>query len=284
MNPTNDISPDELQAMHRLVDGRLPAEQAAALRETLCPAALDMLADWQRQHDQLRQLHAAQQHEPMPAALRNVAEHLQARQRRYHHWGRRGSMAAALLLAFGLGWGTHDQWHGNPVAPLGNPPDSLASSAPRAFAQQAAIAYAVFQPEKRHPVEVPAAEQDHLVRWLSNRLGRSLTVPVLEAQGFELVGGRLLPGATAPRGQFMYEAPSGQRITLYLGAVSQQEHATETAFEFHAEAGVASFYWIDQGFGYALSGNLPRQRLLALATAVHAQLLAGEGQQRAESQ
>lgn len=278
MNPTNDISPDELQAMHRLVDGRLPAEQAAALCETLSPAALDMLAEWQRQHDQMRQLHAAQQHEPMPAALRAAAEHLQARQRRYRDWGRRGSMAAALLLAFGLGWGTHDQWHGNSVAPLGMPSDSLASSAPRAFAQQAAIAYAVFQPEKRHPVEVPAAEQDHLVRWLSNRLGRSLTVPVLDAQGFELVGGRLLPGATPPRGQFMYEAPSGQRITLYLGAVSQDERATETAFEFHDEAGVASFYWIDQGFGYALSGNLPRARLLALATAVHAQLQPGVGE------
>ena len=81
MPPTNDISPDELQAMHRLVDGRLPAEQAAALRETLSPAALDMLADWQRQHDRLRQLHAAQQQESIPAALRSAAQHLQARQR-----------------------------------------------------------------------------------------------------------------------------------------------------------------------------------------------------------
>jgi anti-sigma factor RsiW len=32
---------------------------------------------------------------------------------------------------------------------------------------------------------------------------------------------------------------------------------------------VQSFYWIDRGLGYALSGEMPRERLSALATAVH---------------
>ncbi|HNQ10188.1 MAG TPA: anti-sigma factor, partial [Giesbergeria sp.] len=35
---------------------------------------------------------------------------------------------------------------------------------------------------------------------------------------------------------------------------------------------VPAFYWLDQGFGYALSGSLGRDALLALATAVHQQL------------
>ena len=38
------------------------------------------------------------------------------------------------------------------------------------------------------------------------------------------------------------------------------------------EAGIASFYWVDQGFGYALSGKLPRQGLLVLAESVYRQL------------
>lgn len=283
MNAANDTPADQLQAMHRLADHRLPAEQAAALRDTLSPAALETVADWQQQREQLRRLHASLEHEPVPSALRAAAEQLQARQRSHRHWGRWGGMAASLLLAFGLGWGMHGHWHGGSAAPPGGAADGLATSAPLAFAQQAAAAYAVFQPEKRHPVEVPAAEQDHLVRWLSNRLGRSLTVPVLDAQGFELVGGRLLPGSTGARGQFMYEDAAGQRITLYLGAVAQSAATAETAFEFHSEAGVASFYWLDQGFGYALSGNLPRAGLLTLATAVHAQLQPMEAGQRIRS-
>src|SRR5690349_19913814 len=89
----------------------------------------------------------------------------------------------------------------------------------RHLAQEAAVAHFVFQPEVRHPVEVAAAQQDHLVQWLSKRQGRPLKVPVLSAQGNELVGVCLLPGDEGARAQFMYQNASGQRITLYLGAV-----------------------------------------------------------------
>ena len=41
---------------------------------------------------------------------------------------------------------------------------------------------------------------------------------------------------------------------------------------FTSDAGVQSFYWVDQGYGYALSGKLPRQGLLVLAEAVYRQL------------
>ena len=76
---------------------------------------------------------------------------------------------------------------------------------PTEFVRQAAGVHAVYQPEQRHPVEVGAARQDHLVQWLSKRLGRPLKVPVLSTQGFELVGGRLLPGDASARAQFMYQ-------------------------------------------------------------------------------
>lgn len=272
MNSPHELPPDDLEALHALVDGRLPAAQDAALRARLSPAALDTALDWQRQRDQLRELHAQVAKDPMPSALHTAAERLQAQQRHHADWTRWGGMAAGLVLAFGLGWGMHGQWGDRSIASRAAAADRASGGAPLAFAQQAAVAYAVFQPEKRHPVEVLATEQDHLVRWLSNRLGRPLKVPVLDAQGFELVGGRLLPGSTGARAQFMYQNPSGQRITLYLGAVAAPTQSAETAFQFHADAGVTSFYWVDQGFGYALSGDLPRAGMLTLATAVHAQL------------
>ncbi|MFP5478056.1 MAG: anti-sigma factor, partial [Gammaproteobacteria bacterium] len=34
----------------------------------------------------------------------------------------------------------------------------------------------------------------------------------------------------------------------------------------------STFYWVDDGFGYALSAPLGRDRLLALAQTVHGQL------------
>ena len=71
----------------------------------------------------------------------------------------------------------------------------------------------------------------------------------------------------------------GERITLYLGAVQASaagpapaSSAAETAFRFEHDGNTSAFYWVDQGFGYALAGNLPRAELLALATLVYRSL------------
>ena len=60
---------------------------------------------------------------------------------------------------------------------------------------------------------------------------------------------------------------AGERITLYVGALDDVpvRGSSETAFRFTGDGQVATFYWVDQGFGYALAGKLPRQRLLVLA-------------------
>jgi anti-sigma factor RsiW len=46
-------------------------------------------------------------------------------------------------------------------------------------------------PAVRHPVEVAAAQQEHLGQWLSKHLGRPLKAPDFSTQGYELVGERL---------------------------------------------------------------------------------------------
>lgn len=214
--------------------------------------------DWPEQREALRALHRDVLREPVPAAL------LAAASGRPGAGWRTMGLAAALLLAFVAGWGTHAQW-------LRDPAGSAVVASARGFAHDAAVAHAVYTPEKRHPVEVAAAEQQHLVQWLSRRLDRPLKVPDLSAQGYALVGGRLLPGDDGARAQFMFENPAGARVTLYLGAVNGPP-SRETAFRFSSEGPVPSFYWVDQGFGYALSGPLSRDALLALATAVHRQI------------
>jgi len=223
----------------------------------------DDAATWQAQRDQLKALHQDLLHAPVPEALQTAALRLADRQAQQAQWWRWGGMAASVLFAFVLGWAGRAQWHHGSA-------ETAAQAPTQRFAQQAALAHAVYQPEVRHPVEVGAAQQEHLVQWLSKRLGRPLRLPVLAPQGYELVGGRLLPGDTGARAQFMYQDGAGQRITLYLGALPSA--ASETAFQFTGDGPVPGFYWTDAGFGYALSGQLTRAQLLELATAVYRQL------------
>ena len=138
------------------------------------------------------------------------------------------------------------------------------------WARRAAIAHVVYSPEVRHPVEVGADQEAHLVAWLSKRLGTPLKVPNLGGLGYTLVGGRLLPGDRGPVAQFMYQDGKGLRLTLYVRL--NPDDSRETAFRFAQERGVGVFYWLDRKLGYALSGEVEKSELLRVATAVYRQL------------
>lgn len=255
--------------LHAYVDGQLDAARRAAVRARLesDPEAARRVREWAEQRDALRALHAGLLQAPPPDHLLLAAQQLRRRGDELARWQRWGGMAASVLVAFGVGWGGHAQWQTR-IA------DATTAPTVNAFARQALVAHAVFSPEVRHPVEVDAKQQDHLVQWLSKRLNRPLKLPNLAGAGYELVGGRLLSGGNGARAQFMFQNGSGERVTLYVGAVEGAGGGgmTETAFRFTSDAGVQSFYWVDDGYGYALSGKLPRQGLLQLAEAVYRQL------------
>jgi anti-sigma factor RsiW len=267
MKDDNDLLPDGEAELHAYVDGRLDRSRRAEVEARLAndPEAAQRVRDWKMQRHALRTLHPEMLLEPVPAHLLHAAMQLHHRSNRFAQWQRWGGMAAAVLLSFGLGWGAHSQWQTQVVN---------SGSGVRTFARQAVTAHVVYMPEVRHPVEVEASQQQHLVQWLSKRLNRQLKVPNLAPAGYELVGGRLLPGEGGARAQFMYQNAAGERVTLYVGAIegAAAKGVGETAFRFTSESGVASFYWVDQGFGYALTGRLPRQGLLVLAESVYKQL------------
>jgi anti-sigma factor RsiW len=218
----------------------------------------------------LRGLHREVLTQPLPPVLLEAARRAESLQQQAANGRQWLGMAAAVVLAFGLGWLTHGQWPGQAA------PATLAKSQlEHEFVRQASFAHAVYLPEKRHPVEVVAAEQEHLVQWLSKRLGKPLKIPNLEPQGFALVGGRLLPGESGARAQFMFQNAQGQRITLYLGALEKSPDPADrqaTQFRFEPDGPVPSFYWAEQGFGYALSGQVDKATLMALANSVYGQI------------
>jgi anti-sigma factor RsiW len=279
-DPRSEFMHDQINAV---MDGRLPAARRAEFDALLAgdAAARETLEAWQSQREALRALHRPLLDAPIPDTLLAAARRGQTARRQIDQWWRWGGMAAAVVMAFGVGWLSHGQ--------LGDPPPGQIASWParaaQSFVHQASVAHAVFSPEVRHPVEVTAAQQEHLVQWLSKRVGRPLKVPVLAAQGYELVGGRLLPGEGGARAQFMFQNAAGLRLTLYLGAIDAasptttgasqaqvQPGNTETAFRYSAGGPVPSFYWVDQGFGYALSGAVSRDELMKLAQLVYQQL------------
>jgi anti-sigma factor RsiW len=154
------------------------------------------------------------------------------------------------------------------------------TAATQVWAQRAMLAHSVYVPEVRHAVEVKAQEE-HLARWLTRRLDVPVKLFDLQAQGFELVGGRLLPDAARPGAQLMYqeigEPPAGMkplRVTVY---VRRPEEGTPAEFSYERQGEFGMFYWVEgaangrPACGYALVGALPRERLLELARAIEKQ-------------
>jgi anti-sigma factor RsiW len=90
----------------------------------------------------------------------------------------------------------------------------------------------------------------------------------LRAQGFELIGGRLLPDGTGKSAQLMYQDAQGVRVTVYL---RKPEDGAPVAFRYEQQGELGMFYWVESGAGYALVGALPKATLLALAQAIYQQ-------------
>jgi anti-sigma factor RsiW len=241
------------------VDGQLPEARRADVEAYLGarPEEASRVADYRDQRKALRDLHAEVLDEPVPERLVRAAEGARSATRaRVLRWGIAASWAAIGLAVGGIaGWQLHE-WN------------SPAARSTAGIARHAAVAHATYSPEVRHPVEVGADQEAHLVAWLSKRLGGSVRAPRLA--GFALVGGRLLPGETGPVAQFMYQSDSGRRLTLYVR--SERDAGSETAFRYAREGSIGVFYWIDRGFGYALSGELEREDLYAVASQVYRQL------------
>lgn len=240
--------------LHAYVDGLLLEASRAEVEAYLLVHSedADRVRAWREQNRALHGLFDPVLAEPLPARMRISVL--------------RSSLRPVLRAAAVVAWltlGGVVGWHLRAF-------DAARPAEAIVFARQAAIAHVVYSPEVRHPVEVGADQEAHLVGWLSKRLGARVKVPQLNALGYPLVGGRLLPGNQGPVAQFMFQDSNGQRLTLYVR--SGAGDSRETAFRFTQERGVSVFYWLDGKFGYALSGEIGKAELLRVAKAVYQQL------------
>jgi len=266
MNPITEAE------LHAFVDGQLTPERHREIEAALAQRPDEALRAqaYREQKQALRALFDPVLDEPLPQRV------LLAARPRAPWYAQRWVAGVAIALVSGAtGWGLHGVsqrvWPGAALATAG-------------FAQRAAVAHAVYSPEQRRPVEVDAAHEDQLVTWLSKRMGAPMKPPHLQALGYALEGGRLLPGGQGPVAQFMYRDAGGQRLTLYVsneigdlspaasGARRGGEVNAETAFRFAREGRLNVFYWVEGRFGYAISADADKAALTDVAGEVYRQL------------
>jgi len=255
------------------LDDELSKDQRAEVEDWLRdnPDDAARVRLWAADRDVLRARLGPSLEEPVPTRLEQVVWS-QAPSTLSSRWQRVAASVALLVLGAAIGAAAMWRWQRSV--------DDVAHAAGAGWEQRAVTAHSVYVPEVRHPVEVAVAgktadesraQEEHLSRWLTKRLGMPVKLFDLRAQGYELVGGRLLPDVAAPSAQLMYQRSgetSGPRVTVYL---RKPESTTPAAFRYERQDDLGMFYWVDGPTGYALVGALPREQLLALAESIYRQ-------------
>lgn len=167
-------------------------------------------------------------------------------------------IAAALIGAFVLGGA--GGWSLRPSS--GPLRDGV-----RPLVEEAADSYAVYEPDRLHPVEIGASNRDDLMSWVSARLRRPVSAPEKIA-GYHLLGGRVVATSRGPAAMFMYDDGHGKRVVMMVCPLSL--HGT-SPIEDSAPSGLAGLSWSDRGVGYSLVGAMSASQLHALGETVRRQ-------------
>lgn len=240
-------------------DGRLDAARTAEVEAWLAerPDEAKQVEEWRRQTALLKAALDPVLDEPVPPELSDV---LRPPRPRRLMWAI-ASAAAAAIVAFPLGVALGWYLTGG----------RMIDQSER-LAETGLSNYRIYTAEVRHPVEVWADEEQHLVNWLTKRVGVPVKAPDLSRNGLHLVGGRLLAEDSAPLALLMYEDDSGRRFTLLVEHIKE---ARPTSFRYVQKDDACAFYWVEGEIGYALIGPADRTLVLQVAETVYAQLNPG---------
>lgn len=241
-------SDDDLQAF---VDDALEDERRRAVEAWLAgdPELAARVGAWRLDAEALRRDLAGAVARPLPPHLDpSVVRHrLRARARG------RGLLAAALLLCLAVGG--VGGWQARRLS---------TRAAPMADAVEA---YRVFATDGYRPVEMDAAHAALMQQWLSARLGRPTTLPDLHADGFALLGGRLLSTPDGPAAMILYQDKQGQRVSLYI---RQSERFPAGTHGSRRDGGLLTHYWYRNGYGFAVVARADDPRTPEVQQAIHA--------------
>lgn len=265
------ITEDDL---HGFVDGMLSEEKTIQVEHWLGehPEDAAKVQKWFEQNEALQSMFALPEEnltdigfeddEALILAMAKKAEQLEKPKKSGFNW--RMMAAAFPMLIIGGIAGSLGTWQ---FAQQQNDMDGFAYV--QDLPEVSRASYSIYTGEKKHPVEVRSVDDKaHLIAWLGKRINKELTPPDLTSKGFNLFGGRILPLEGKPSAMLMYEDITGERLTLVIG---QNKDNEDTSFSFAQKDGIQTFYWIDQEFGYAISGKMSRVQMEAIANEIYEQ-------------
>lgn len=250
---TDRNSPVTEDELHVYVDGELPADRREPVETWLAshPEDAARVAAWRAQAEAIRARYGAVINEPVPERL---ALDRITRNRRSWVAGIAAAAVAAFVIGGVAGW-------------MARGASAAAPNELELFANEALGAHRLYIGENRHPIEVKANE-NHLLPWLSRRVGTPLRAADLSSFDLRLLGGRLLPGINAPAALFMYETGNGERVTIYVSRTTEPR----TSFRYKVSDKFGALRWSEGGYGWVISGLDDKPRLKAIAERLYEQL------------
>jgi len=256
---------DKLSAF---LDGELSANEMRVIEDALAQdpalqAELDalMAADVLAQEEFAAQLDA-----PVPlelaAAIRSApmgeppADEVDQSVSPRFGWALAASFAALALIVGGLG--------GYAIGTRA--PEQVAVA--RGWLDDIADYHEVYAAQKRHLVEVPASEADHIQTWLTAEVGTDVIVPDLSDHGLTFQGARLLVAAGKPVAQLVFTDADERVVALCAMGAS----GADTAFAEQNINGLTLVSWGGGDAKFVVVGDEGRGDLGAIAERASVQI------------
>ena len=254
--PERPIAEEDL---HAYVDDQLDPSARAAVARYLerNPVAAERAAAYAAQIERLRAAFAPRAAEPIPPALnlsRLVEERLAERRAPWR-------AAAGVVLAVGVGAA------GGWMLGAATAPRQLSGIA--ALEHEAVANHLVYAADRRHPIELGAAERDDLAQWVSSRLKHPVTPPDLSVLRYRFIGGRLVATAHGAAALFMYDNDRGTRLSIFVRPMRNDETTPILVLDIGDVDGCA---WVEHGIGYTLIADEPYKELERLSEYVRIQI------------
>ncbi|WP_187488403.1 anti-sigma factor family protein [Duffyella gerundensis] len=223
------MTPGE-QELHAWMDGEVDDARAEKIERYLAenPQIAAEMAALRQDKQLLRQA----MHRQPPYAT-NVDAHYFHRRLRQQRF-RKLALACVLVLSVGIGGITGWQISAQMNAHLPM--------------EDAVQAFRLFGDQSQLPLDVSAAQQADLTRWVTRYFIHGDLPPNLEQYGFKPLGARLMATAQGPAALVMYEDPHGTRLAWYIRPLSpiKMSHGERQAEDVMAQ------YWSDAHYNYAL--------------------------------
>ena len=247
------------------VDGELDSisriEVARHLGET--PEDAEIVEDYRRQNELIRELYDPVMIEPVPEKLAHAVDQPRTR---WSNWTRYAAAAAVAVVFLFAGWEGRKWYEATEQERL-----VLAD-----FLDQAVNSYAYY-PFDSDRGNVSEQLRTHLPKWFKEALRQEITPFSLEKAGYSLAGGRVVPSAFGPAGQMMYRGKDDMMIGVYIRPLVSGDRRIifplrsspddEVAFHFAREK-TTVYYWSEGNLAFAFTGNIDRKELFSLVKSI----------------